>query len=350
MLKILFDCHHRHLGETGILSYSSNLSAALSDLLQQKQLGAITCLIDKEDKNKFSLPRQQLVLRSAFSKVLSNAAWKSNIYHISNSFDARVPLLPPSVKVVLTIHHWPFLSDEKTNKASLAALKKLVDRSDAIVCLSEQLLRLVKREFKIQKKPAVVIYNGCNLLSDAPPYPVKYKPYLPFVFTIGTVEPRKMLQSLLPFLVDEGIELVIAGRINDKSYADTLRKLAWDNSVSDRIRLIGAITESDKAWYYRNCKAFAFSSADAGGGAALLEALKFGKPIFVSDDSPLTEIGGEACFYFDEKDPVQTFQTFSDGIRNFNKQQFNQRMLHRSKVFNWQDKASEYLQLYRSLI
>jgi glycosyltransferase involved in cell wall biosynthesis len=163
------------------------------------------------------------------------------------------------------------------------------------------------------------------------------------------VQPKKQFHTLLALLKDENIELVIAGRILDKAYAEEIRQLAYQANVSDRVRLLGAVSDSDKAWYYRNCKAFAFPSTSAGSGAPLMEAMKYGKPVFLSDGSGLSEIGAEECFYFESFEPDEMYQTYREGLQNFQRLNMATRMMSRARLYSWEDKAAEYVQLYRSL-
>jgi len=62
------------------------------------------------------------------------------------------------------------------------------------------------------------------------------------------------------------------------------------------VSLLGTISESDKIFYYKNCLAFAFPSLREGFGFPVLEAMTFGKPVFLSNKTSLPEIGGSHAF------------------------------------------------------
>lgn len=350
MKKIIIDCNRKSAADIGLLFFCLNLSEALHDTVGAQANEQIKCFVKKSEAHRFKLSKKSLVVEKWYHRFFNPIIWSCDVWHASSNSGSSIPFLLPKTKVVLTLHEWPNVNDGKEYETYLNHIKKLIAKCSTVVCVSEHILRQAKPYIKQYNKPFTVINVGSNFLPDAPPYPTKYKPYLPFVFSIGDIEVHKKFHSLLPMLRDQHIELVIAGRIVDKAYADEIRKLAWNANVSDRVRFIGAINDADKAWYFRNCKAFAFPSKAAGSGAALLEAFRFMNPIFLNDDSPLAEFGGDACFYMDGDDAENVFEVYNECLQNFSKHHYNQRLMHRARLFQWSEKAAEYLQLYRSLL
>ncbi|MCZ8285952.1 MAG: glycosyltransferase family 1 protein, partial [Bacteroidia bacterium] len=80
------------------------------------------------------------------------------------------------------------------------------------------------------------------------------------------------------------------------------------------------------------------------------EAMKFGKPIFLSDRTSLPEIGGDAAFYFSNFEPEHMIRVFREGMDEFQKNQLSQVVIERGNSFTWEEKAREYLEVYRSLL
>lgn len=349
MKSIIIDCNHTIAGESGLLFYGNNLCTTLQDSIGSGSAEKVRCYVNNANKHRFSIGPKNLIVRKWYHRFLPMFVFTCDVWQTNAALSSRIPFLLSKTKVVLTVHNWPKDIYDVEGAKFLKHINYMVSRSNAIVCVSEHIYRNVKRFTNVAEKQLVIITNGSNVIPDAPPYPTKYKPYLPFVVSIGEVVPQKKYHLLLPLLRDPAIELIIAGRITDKVYAEEIRKLAWDQDVSDRIRFIGAISDNDKAWYFRNCKAFAFPSASVGGGAALLEALRFGKPIFLSDDSPLAEFGGDACFYFDGSDSDNVFTIYREALLSFSKGQYPHKLLHRARMYQWSEKAAEYLQLYRFL-
>lgn len=351
--KIILDCDHPRTAEVGLMYYWINLGKALSELCEPAVEERIQFFLRPEEQSRFPVPLAQIYRKKWYSRYVMPFTWNCDIWHTAANGARAIPLLPPKTKVVLSVQEWPgdglvpgsYLQNDK-----LRHLQNLIDRSDAIVCASEHILQLIKLNLKTRQKKLVKITNGANELPDVPPYPTKYRPYLPFIFTVGDVEAHKLIHLLVALLADPNIELVIAGRVNDKAYAEQIRKMAWDKNVSDRVRFTGPISDSDKAWYFRNCRAFALPSRSSGSGGALLEALRYGKPIFLSDNSPLSEIGADVCFYFDGFSPEELFRTYTQGLKDFTKMNYASRMMSRARDFNWSNQAAQYLELYRDLL
>jgi glycosyltransferase involved in cell wall biosynthesis len=351
--KIILDCDHPQSTNFGLLQYWINLGRSLSELMAEDKKEDIHFFLRPEELHKFPGPLKQIYLKKWHSRYLLPFVWNCDLWHTAASDAAAIPLLLPSTKVLLTIQEWPgegLKIDSFGKKEKLRHLQSLIDRSDALVCATEHLRQLVKRQMKTQQKEILVITNGTNEVPDVPAYPRGYRPYLPFIFTVGDLEFYKNIHYLLALLADPDVELVIAGRIIDKDYVALIRNLASDKNVSDRVRMIGPITDSDKVWYLRNCKAFALPSLSSSSGSALLEALRFGKPIFLSDQSPLSEIGADVCFYFESFDDRDMYATYVQALKDFTRLHYANRMLSRAREFNWMNQAAVYLRLYRRLL
>ena len=72
--------------------------------------------------------------------------------------------------------------------------------------------------------------------------------------------------------------------------------------LEERIILPGEISDMDKYWLYKNCEAFVFPSMYEGFGLPVIEAMNFGKPVFLSTFSSLPEVGGKYALYWENFD------------------------------------------------
>ncbi|RYG44243.1 MAG: glycosyltransferase [Chitinophagaceae bacterium] len=144
-------------------------------------------------------------------------------------------------------------------------------------------------------------------------------------------------------------ELVIAGII-DPVYREKILVEARRHGVEERVKVIGAITEEDKYWYYLNCTAFLFPSLAEGFGFPVVEAMHHGKPTFLSDRTCLPEIGGELAYYFHDFDPAIMQDTFENGMDHYKATQPAEKIIARTKeLFTWENSAQQYLDTYRAL-
>jgi glycosyltransferase involved in cell wall biosynthesis len=223
-----------------------------------------------------------------------------------------------------------------------------VDRADFIAGISQYTLDTAAKHLELGNKPRKVIYNGCNI-NDFPGYdsPV-YRPAKPFLFSIGLVQPRKNFHLLPALLKDNDYELIIAG-LNHFDYKTTVGEEARRWKVDHRVKLVGAISEEDKYWYYKNCTAFVFPSYAEGFGLPVIEAMYHGKPVFISKETSLPEIGGDAAYYFDSFDPEQMQETFKKGMLDYNQGDRVIKLKQRAAFFSWDKAAADYLEIYRSI-
>ena len=102
----------------------------------------------------------------------------------------------------------------------------------------------------------------------------------------------------------------------------------------------------------KNCAAFVFPSLREGFGIPPIEAMRFGKPVFLSNNTSLPEVGGEHAFYWDNYSPDYMAQVLENGLNTFyqNKGVLSKNYINHAKSFNWNMAALEYLKVYNSII
>lgn len=258
------------------------------------------------------------------------------------------PYMPWSsrTKYILTIHDLNALQ-EKTSFGSgefyIRNLQRKIDLAEAVVFISEFTRNEVLKTFKIDAAKIQVIYNGISLgeKTEAP----AIVPTKPFLFSCGTVLPKKnfhVLIDMLKLLPD--YQLVIAGTTFHAYAKDMLATIEREN-LNDRLFLVGTIKEEHKLWYYKNACAFVFPSLLEGFGLPVAEAMSLGLPLFISDKTSLPEVGGPDAYYFKNFDPQSMKDVFENGMKDFSAEK-KARLIERSKKFDWKKAATAYLALY----
>jgi glycosyltransferase involved in cell wall biosynthesis len=150
---------------------------------------------------------------------------------------------------------------------------------------------------------------------------------------------------LLPALLKENnFGLVIAGI--ETPHKQKILEEAEKYNCLNRVHITGPVTDEDKAWYYKNCSAFLFPSIAEGFGLPVIEALHFGKPVFLSKFTSLPEVGGDAAYYFDNFEPGHMQSVFKNGMLDFIDRDRAQEMVAQADKFSWDRAASQYLDLY----
>ncbi|AUP81061.1 glycosyltransferase family 4 protein [Flavivirga eckloniae] len=261
------------------------------------------------------------------------------------------------IPYLLTVHDVNFVeevSSDMSHKHNVRFQEKL-DRSHAITYISNYAKASTHEHFNIPDVPEYVIHNGNPILDIE--IPQNYKPEqlttAPFLFSIGEFSERKNFHALvkmLEFLPE--YHLILSGK-NNTDYANgTLQKTIAQLGLQDRVLITGKISELDKQYYLQNCEAFVFPSLREGFGIPPIEAMRFGKPVFLSNNTSLPEIGGEHAFYWDNYDPDYMAKVMQDGLNTFNnnKDTLSQNYINHAKSFNWDNAAEKYIKAYRDLL
>jgi glycosyltransferase involved in cell wall biosynthesis len=351
MKKIIFDCERMKYPNTGLFHYSLNLGRFLEKNidLQKEQLFFYSPF---SQQKSFFYPENH-INQSALHKFLMPPLTRFNIWHSTYQNTNYLPIRNKRIRVVLSIHDLNFMYDEKKSLSKkqkyLAHLQRNIDRADAIVCISEFSKKDVLQYCDIKNKPLTVIYNGSNML-QVPELTLKsYKPIKPFLFSIGVMHRKKNYHVLLPLLKENTMELLIAGRREDRNYCSFLKDKSKELGVEDNVHILGQVSEQEKSWYFNNCRAFAFPSISEGFGLPVVEAMSCGKPLFLSDRTALPEIGGDVSFYFNNFNPEYMQQVFNAGMKEFAANGLSKKIKARSYHFNWHKAARQYIDVYRSL-
>jgi glycosyltransferase involved in cell wall biosynthesis len=304
-----------------------------------------------KDKFGFFGNKVSYVAQRSLDKYYQFRTSRFDVWHATTDISWYKPF-NRKTKFILTLHDLNFLLEDKSNTSRnrrlLKRIQNRVDRADFIAGISQYTLDTASQHLQLGNTPRKVIYNGCNI-NDFQGYDSPgYRPSRPFLFTIGLVQPRKNFHLLPSLLKDNDYELVIAG-LDHFDYKQKIEEGARRWNVSDRVKLTGAISEPDKYWYYKNCLAFVFPSYAEGFGLPVIEAMYHGKPVFLSKETCLPEIGGDAAYYFDSFDPAAMQDTFRKGMQDFRLGVRITKLKQRAASFSWDKAAAEYLGIYRTV-
>ena len=257
------------------------------------------------------------------------------------------------IKKVLTIHDLNFLYEHTGRlqkiKRSLSRLQSIIDKTDTISVISNYVKQDVARHFDIGNKVINVIPNGCSLIRLPYLNDPKLKPSKPFLFTIGAVIPKKNFHVLPSLVAGTDRQLILAGVIPQEDYKNKIIEEAKRFGVESQVLFAGAISENDKQWYYEHCEAFLFPSIAEGFGLPVVEAMSFGKPVFLSTATSLPETGGHEAYYFQSFDPEDMREEFAKGMQHFIEHNPSESLRKRALSFSWNNAALKYLEVYRSL-
>lgn len=265
-----------------------------------------------------------------------------DLWHVLNQLN-RYPAPQGTGCRMLTVHDLNFVH-VKTGYSRWRdgrRVRRLLARNDRIVTISDHVAADLDRHLAITR-PTQTIYNGARNFSAAPQQAVAGLGGTPFLFHISRMTPSKNVEALLAMLAAwPGKTLVLAG----PSAARNAELQALGAALGPRLHVLTLVNDAQKAWLYAHCEAFLFPSLSEGFGLPPIEALNFGKPVFLSDRTCLPEIGGDAAFYWHDFDPASMRRVVEHGLANFGPAEAARARTHAAR-FTWDRAADAYVQAY----
>ena len=351
---IFLESHHLKNPYFGFGQFNYHLIKALKD----KDIGSLEITLHTANPAKWKSTFGDTFLYKKYNSISRYPAArirkKYDLWHAMNQNTKIEPY--HNIPYLLTVHNITYIKNPETymqEKVHKRFQEKL-DRSQAITYISEYAKHSTHEFFKVPQVPEYVIYNGNPIseitISNAQKPAVHIEG--PFLFTIGECTARKNFKSLVYMLLElPHKKLVIAGK-NSTQEAQEIRALVAANNLTDRVYMPGKISEEDKQWYYKNCEAFVFPSLREGFGLPVIEAMRFGKPVFTSNNTSLPEVGGNIAQYWDHYDPEYMATTLLEGLNTItaNKATYQKEAMARAASFSWDEAASQYLNVYKTLL
>lgn len=352
-MKIVLDCEQLKNPYTGLCTFSSDLAEAMSKIVADND--DLSFFIGKLENKPFGSKYKYLRRRLWNSITCRFFLPKLDIWHSTYQL-ALYTGGGWATKKVLTIHDLNFLyentSREKYDRY-MHKYQKNINKADHIVAISEFVKNDILAHLDVKGKPVSVIYNGYKVKEYQEYDTPVYRPYGKFLFTIGMLNSKKNFKTLPCLLANNNYELIIAGKTDpfDPDYTQEILAEADKLGVRDRVHLLGAVSDEDKYWYLSNCLAFVFPSIAEGFGLPVLEAMHFGKPVFISNLTSLPEVGGRYAYYFEEFSPEYMQTVFENNMTDFNADRNRSKeIMEHARTFSYEKAAKAYYDIYKSLL
>ncbi|MEK7285898.1 MAG: glycosyltransferase family 1 protein [Nitrospirota bacterium] len=313
----------------------------------------INFLVPKDFRAAFKSESEPLSLRRRY---LPFSCKRYDLWHAPHQDSAYFPSRP-NTPYILTIQDLNFLEEKGQQKANwrLQRLQNKVTRASAITVASKFTEEMVRRHINLiaprgQAIPVFTVYQGVDL-PVATEEKINFPITDPFLFFVGALLEKKNLMVLIDFMkLMPNYQLVIAGK-KDTEYARSLQKKVQTLGLESRILFLGRISQGEKAWLYQHCEALVFPSKYEGFGMPVLEAMGFGKPVFLSTYSSLPEIGGENAYYWNDFSPESMKERFETKMAEFKSNpHLSEKLSQYAKSYNWDRTAKEYIKIYRHLL
>lgn len=287
-----------------------------------------------------------------------------DLYH---STDFVLPPTYPNTRTLLTVHDLSYLRTPETASPKLRRyLSQVVPNSIAranhaladSVATQQDLIEI----YHVPDDKITVLLSGVNdsfspvtsaqkLQSVRQKYGIGDRPY---IFSIGTVQPRKnyaRLVEALSVLREKGhdVSVVIAGGrgwLEDELY-HAIDRL----NMQDFVHLIGYADDADIPALYSGAVFSSFISLYEGFGLPILESMACGTPVITSNVSSLPEVAGDAA-------PMVNPENINEAVFIMERlltdstyhTQCIQLGFEQIKQFKWEKSAQKLLQVYDELL
>jgi glycosyltransferase involved in cell wall biosynthesis len=181
----------------------------------------------------------------------------------------------------------------------------------------------------------------------------KYGITSPYILSLGTLEPRKNLVTLMRALDATPLEfkrrytLVLAG---GKGWQDeAIERLYQQLKTEMTVVKTGFVENEDLPGLYSGAKVFVFPSLYEGFGMPPLEAMACGTPVIAANNSSLPEVVGKAGILVDATDTKALQESLVALLADPKRAaDLAKQGLARAKTFTWRASAEELLEIIKT--
>lgn len=260
-----------------------------------------------------TLPRIALLLGSNYGPGWLNRLLnhRADVFHATNQVHHPVP----GMALTATLHDLTcWLMPELHTPANVAAdhrfAARIAARADGLIAVSENTRQDAIRLLGLHPDKVVTIHSGVDPRffaatdADANALRARLRLSKPFLLNLGTVEPRKNLDTLLDAWIQlrrDDFELVIAGPMGWAAGA-TARRI---QSGLPGVRYLGYVAEADLPALTKAAAVFVYPSLYEGFGFPVAQAMACAVPVVTSNTSCLPEITGEGALHVDPRSPAE---------------------------------------------
>jgi glycosyltransferase involved in cell wall biosynthesis len=264
---------------------------------------------------------------------------------------------------VVTIHDLTFFTNPEWHEKSKAvffrrAISYAATHADVLISVSDFTAKQID-EFVPGHAPVVVAPHGVDLShfslaasNDVALLRTLQLPIdVPFIFFLGTVEPRKGLDVLLAAFdtlsrSEPRTELWIAGQTGwGIRHLDA--EIAGHPAAS-RIRRLGFIGDEMLPALFRQSRAVAYPSRGEGFGLPVLEALACGAFVVTTKNTVMADVAGGAAALVDAGDVTALAHELSRviAVGDTDREAHATRARARAELFTWDASMTRHLEAY----
>lgn len=286
------------------------------------------------------------------------------LYHAT---DFVLPPIRQRTKTIVQVHDLSFIHVPEAASPGLrrylnAVVPRSVRRADHVLADSQATKDDLIARYHTSADKITVLHGGVDTrfhpVTDAETHTAIRKKYRlgpwPYLFTIGTVQPRKnyarlceALAMLRPDFPD--LHLVIAG---GKGWLeDPIYTAVTHLKLEDRVHFIGYADDDDVPALYSLAEIVPFVSLYEGFGFPVLEAMACGTPVIASNVSSMPEVAGDAAPLIDPTDTAALVDTLRQLLSSpSQREQLIARGFEQAQRFTWGQAARRLVDVYQKVL
>jgi glycosyltransferase involved in cell wall biosynthesis len=305
----------------------------------------------------FGLPKID-ILKHEGQKIKADIVWLPNIDICS--------LKNKKTKLITTIHDLSFvkynnfLDFKRKLWHFLLDPKKIIKKSNAIICVSSNTALDVEKVYEVSSKKIFVSHLGIDKkfskINDSEYLENIRKKYnLPkeFLLYVGTIEPRKNILNTIDSFVKlskdfENLHLVICGDLGWKT-KDFSKKLSLlDVETRSKIMFLRYFPINELPAIYNLSKVFIWPSYYEGFGLPILEAFACSCPVVSSNNSSIPEVLKNNAILVESFDASDLYSAIFSLLKDENLYKYyKNRKIDESYYNNWKKCAEDLIRVIR---
>ena len=273
------------------------------------------------------------------------------------------PFLPPNTMKIVTVYDMVWLRYPETTTSYNLFIQRMctreaVAKADLILVISRTTQDDLIATLGVPREKTRLVYPA---ISDrykpqdsnraAAYIASKYEVPSRYMATVGTIEPRKNLRSLIEVLQilkakSLGCPLLVVGATGWKN-SHLFREIQASGLTKEEIRFLGYISDEDMPFFYAGAQVFLFPTLYEGFGLPPVEAMACGSPVVASNAECMPEVLGDAAI-LESPTSSQRFATaIARVLTDENlRQAMRERGVHRARQFSPRASVQRLLEVF----
>lgn len=269
--------------------------------------------------------------------------------------------LPKGIKRITIIHDltpvlFPEFHPALSSQVQKMTLPHILRKADCILANSGYTKRDIEKCYPSCIGKTHVVFPGKeSIFQPARDAAVleKYKIRQPFLLSVGTIEPRKNLLTLLKSYEsfrrqsEQPLQWVLVGKKGwkNESFFQALEVSPFRGDII----LTGYTERLELPVLYSMARIFIYPSLYEGFGLPVLEAMSCGAPVLISNSSSLPEVGGDAACYFDPTSEEELTKQLIELCFDESKLlKMSELSLIQASKFNWEESAERLINIFQT--